>query len=482
MGILNNIKGWWQRMFRSAVKQHFGVEGIESRTMQDCIKQWLAIYQGSPEWVDEADDIKTINFAQTISEELAKLVALDIDVAFDGSRKEYMQQFYDRSVAPKLREWLEFGCAVGTVILKPNGEGVDFMTPDRFEVISRDGNHNINDIVFQGGYLENNQYYTKLERHMFWDANVRMPDEENYSRVTYYSIISKAFVSKVSTEIGTEIPLANTKWANINPEVHITKKNDDKLQSMLFGVFKMPTANNIDLDSPLGVSVFGKALEELKDLDIAYSRNSSEIYDSKRMVLVDERLVEMPSQKDKNGNIIRRKLKLPKYTRNVNSDSPNDFYQEINPNINIADRKAQIDFQLSLIGRKCGFSNGYFVLDEKTGMITATQVEADDRETIQTVKDVRDNLKTCLEDLFYAQSVFADLYGEAAVGDYETNYNFGDITYNYDEDKKTWWSYVQAGKVPAWMYFVKFEGMSEEEAKAMQEEVEPNEEGLFKAE
>ena len=33
-----------------------------------------------------------------------------------------------------------------------------------------------------------------------------------------------------------------------------------------------------------------------------------------------------------------------------------------------------------------------------------------------------------------------------------------------------WWQYVQAGKVPAWMYFVKFEGMTEEDAKAMAEE------------
>ena len=32
--------------------------------------------------------------------------------------------------------------------------------------------------------------------------------------------------------------------------------------------------------------------------------------------------------------------------------------------------------------------------------------------------------------------------------------------------------YVQAGKVPAWMYFVKFENMSEDEAKAMQAEIE----------
>ena len=36
------------------------------------------------------------------------------------------------------------------------------------------------------------------------------------------------------------------------------------------------------------------------------------------------------------------------------------------------------------------------------------------------------------------------------------------------------------GKVPAWQYFVKFEGMTEEEARAMVEEAQPAEQtGLF---
>ena len=35
---------------------------------------------------------------------------------------------------------------------------------------------------------------------------------------------------------------------------------------LLFGYFKMPLANLIDMGSPLGMSLFGNAMEELKDL------------------------------------------------------------------------------------------------------------------------------------------------------------------------------------------------------------------------
>ena len=482
MSIISAIKGWWNRMFSNAVKKNFGVSGIESKSMKDAIKTWLNVYQGNAPWVDPVEDIKSIGFAQKICATIAELTTLDIDVQFDGKRKEYMQKFYNSSVAPKLREWVEFGCACGSIILKPNGEGVDFVTPDRFEIIQKDGNHNITDIVFQDSYEADGKYYTKLERHRFWDADVRMQDSEEYTRMTYYTIENKAFVSKLSTEIGMPVDLKDTKWQKIKPEAHITKKNDEKLNSMLFGFFKMPGANNIDLDSPLGLSAFAKALEELKDLDVAYSRNSTEIYDSKRIVLVDERLVQMPSTKDSKGNIIRNKLHLPKFAKNVNADDQNSFYQEINPQINIEQRKQEIDFQLSLIGCKCGFSNGYFVLDEKTGMITATQVEADDRETIQLIKDTRDKLKICLEDLFYAQSVFADLYGLAPVGEYKINYDFGDITFNAEEDRARALQLANSGYFPKWYYLVRWEGFSEAEAKAMVEEAQPKEEGLFSEE
>ncbi len=467
-------------MFRNAVKREYNVSGVESEEMRSSIKSWIDAYQGMPEWLDAEDDIKTIKFAKKIAEAVANLTTLDIDVAFDGERKDYMQTFWEKSVKPRLRQWVEVGSAAGTIILKPNGKGVDLMTPDMFEVVDVDGNGNIRGIVFQDSYVSNNMYYTKLEYHRFWSALVRInPESEEYTETTYYTVTNKAFASKDSSSIGHPVRLADTKWANLKDETNIVKKNDNALESMLFGVFKMPSANDIDFNSPLGVSIFANAMEELRDLDIAYSRNATEIFASKRLVLLDERLVQLPSVMGPDGKVQKRRMKLPKYARNVNADDSASFYQEINPNINIEQRKQEIDFQLSLIGTKCGFSNGYFVLDGKTGMITATQVEADDRETIQLVKDVRDALKTCLNELFYAQSVFADLYGIAPVGNYEANYNFGDITYNYEEDKQSWWRYVTAGKVPAWMYFVKFEGMSEEEAKAMTAEAEPKDIGLF---
>ncbi|MDD6203212.1 MAG: hypothetical protein PUB13_09805 [Lachnospiraceae bacterium] len=226
------------------------------------------------------------------------------------------------------------------------------------------------------------------------------------------------------------------------------------------------------------MAIFSDAVEELKDLDIAYSRNTQEIYDSESIELLGETLIQRPGEKVN----APADVKLPHHVRRVPGTSEDDFYQAIERPLRTSDRLVGINHLLSEIGYKCGYSNGYFVLDQKTGMVTATQVESDDRRTIQLIKDIRDALQMCLDDLYYAQSVFADLYNLAPVGDYETVYDFGDITYNEDEDRMRWWQFVTNGKVPFWMYLVKFEGYSEKDAKEIEaagKEANKPDEGLF---
>ena len=172
---------------------------------------------------------------------------------------------------------------------------------------------------------------------------------------------------------------------------------------------------------------------------------------------------------------------MPSYIKLVDNETSatSDIYHEINPSLNTDVRLSGINALLSQIGYKIGFSNGYFVFNEQSGIQTATGVEAEQQRTVQFIKDVRDKLEACLDGLIYALDVFADLYGYAPVGAYEAVYDFGDITYNRDEDRARWWGYVVSGKVPAWRFFVKFEGMTEEDAKQMTQEAAPKAPTLF---
>ena len=464
--------------FKKQAEEDFNIQAAEFPEMESLINRCANIYRGAPEWLDDEDNIKTINFAKTVCSETARLTTLAIGIQIGGSARATWLQKQINKVYFQIRHWVEYGCAYGTVFIKPNGESLDVFTPADVMIVDYD-NQEIKGIIFKDSYTVGRKYYTRLEYHRFVETTV-----DGVTTYPYY-VSNRAYVSKSPQSIGNKIDLKQTKWADLMADTPpILKANGEKLDGPLFGVLRTPQANNVDISTPLGLPVFAEGIEELGDIDVAYSRNAGEIKDSQKIALLDDRLL-MPSgtpvsaMSPRGMENRRNEMKLPHYVKNVFGQDEKEFYQEINPQLNTDARLAGINALLSQLSYKCGFSSGYFVFNEKTGMVTATQVEADDRRTIQFIKDVRDKLEDCLNGVIYALNVFADLYDLTLVGVYETTYDFGDITYNREEDRARWWQYVVQGKVPAWLFFVKFEGMTEEEAKAMVKEAQPDEPKLF---
>lgn len=463
MGIITRIKGWINMIFKSKVKDDFDVESIVSVAVEKKLKECADIYKGEPYWLDEEDHIKTVNFAKAICSETARLTTLAIKIQVDGSaRGDYLQKLIEKYYF-KIREWVEFSCAHGTIILKATLDGVDCVLPGDYIVTDAvDGE--ITAVVFIDRKRKDKKYYTRLEYHRFIDD--------------VYWVTNKCYVGESENDLNTPVKIEKTPWNGL-----VEEKGIMGMTGPMYGVLKTPNANNIDPMSPMSLAIFNDAIEELKDLDIAYSRNAKEVYDSSRMVLLDsDRLLSSGTKVSMTSigfDNVRKEMKLPDYVKNVYGDGVKSFYQEVNPSLNTETRLTGINALLSQIGYKVGYSNGYFVFNEKTGMITATQVESDDRRTIQFIKDMRDKLEKCLSELIYAMDTFATLYKLAPVGAYEVVYDFGDITYNREEDRARWLSYAQTGKIPFWYYLVKFEGMTEEDAKQLVKEATPKEPTLF---
>jgi A118 family predicted phage portal protein len=434
----------------------FGVELISSPDMNTALQRWDNISTGKPSWLSATDDIVTVNMAKHISDYRARLVMLDIGIAISGSaRGDYLQTLADE-LLKHLPDKIAEANRLGGVMIKWNGRAWDFILPGNFGITEKDDNGNIVGAIFASHTAEGRTHYTRLEYHRFEGT-----DENRVYRVT-----NKAFKNQADPKgnlmLGSEVPLTSIGlWAHMAPEVYISK-----LEKPLFAYYRLPGANTVDSSSPLGMSVFANAITELKAIDVGISRMNAEVEDSKHITFVGQQVI---------MNAVNRNTELPRFVQGLGmglNDSETSSVHEHVPTMLTDQRIKDLNFNLSMAGVKCGFSEGVFVLDGQTGMITATQVEADDRDTIQTIKHDRDALKDALEQAFYGANAFATLYGLAPVGDYDINFNFGDITYNYEEDKASWKSYVSQGWVPKWLYFVKFEGYSEEEAKALVAEAE----------
>lgn len=450
-------------LLKNRAKEEFDIRPITSAEVERLLERCARIYRGTPDWVDEDERIKTINFAKSICSETARLATMGIGIHVDGTaRAEWLQTQIDGDYF-QLRRWAEYAAAFGTVILKPNGKGIDLFTPGQF-VVTDQSNGRITGVVFHSQEVSESgkRYYNRLEYQRWGDDGK-------------YWISNRCYVGDTPNDSGKPISIEKTPWAGLAEEVAV-----EQTEKELFAVLRMPQANHIDISSPFGLPVFAEALEELKDLDIAYSRNAGEIKDSERITLVDDRLLMQSGRPVRGAG--RTDVKLPRYAKKVYGQGKDDFYQEINPELNTDSRLKGINALLSQIGYKCGFSNGYFVFNESTGIQTATGVEAEQQRTIQFIKDVRDQLESCLNDLLYALDAFASLYALAPPGEYEAVYDFGDITYNREEDKARWYGYVTAGKIPFWYYLMRFEGFPEEEAKELEAAAQPKTPTLFEEE
>lgn len=476
MGLINTIKRWFGMVFGNKAREEFDVQSITSGDMQNFLSKCSDIYHGRPDWVDVYKDIKTVNFAKFICSETAKLstLGLKVEIEGDSTRVKAIQKQIDEA-KKNVRQWVEYAGAYGTVILKPNGKSVDCILPNRY-LITEESNGNIDGAVFffQEVSSDRKTFWTRLEYHRFVND--------------VYVITNRCFSGKTENDLNEIVDIKETPWAYLAEEVAI--KNIDQ---PLFGVLKMPSANSIDIDSPLAMPIFAEAIEELKDLDIAYSRNAKEIKDSSRIVLLDaDRLI--PSK----GNNMNPKawsvkigeMGLPNFVRNVLGDGANSIYEEINPELNTEVRIKGINALLSQIGFKCGFSNGYFVFNESTGFTTATQVTSDQARTIQLIKDIRHNIDSALIDLVKAINVFEDLYGSSGHLDItdttETpelertiHVHFDPIYTNEEEDRQRALQLTNSGYYPKWYYLHMWEGLSEEDAKALTEEAQPKQTGLF---
>lgn len=445
----------------------FGVNLITSSEMNNAIRKWHNTSAGRPSWLNPEDDIKSsVNMAKHISDTRAKLTTLDIGITISGSaRADYLNNVVQELVK-QLPNKIADADRLGGVLFKWNGETWDFILPGEFGITAVDHNGNISGIIVPAFETQNGYYYTRLEYHRYENKDENGP---------VYVVTNKAFRNHMnvngSFSLGRPVSLSSVSaWAHIQEEVRISN-----LEKPLFAFYRVPGSNTIDKTSPLGLSVFENAMTELEDIDIAIARKGLEIKDSKHITFVGQALIKTAEKKS---------IKLPRFVKGVGvglSDNETKSIHEHVPTLLTEQRIKDINFNLSMAGVKCGFSEGVFVLDGQTGMITATQVESDDRDTIQTIKNDRDALKTAVEQAIKAADAIATLYGTAPEGDYETAFNFGDITYNYEEDKAAWKSYASMGWAPKWLYFVKFEGMSEEEAKKMVAEAEKaqREPGLF---
>ncbi len=461
-------------LFKTNAEKEFGVDIISSDFMEIAQTEWQNIIKGRPYWT--SDDVRTINFAKFLCYYTSKKTCLDLNVTISGSdRADYINQCISAMIKKSIRDKVEDACGAGGIILKPSGTynpagAIDYVMPGSFAVTEKNSNGDILGIIFIDRQVKGDDYYTRLEYQHFTSAISE--DGENTGRT--YSIENKAFKSRGSDSLGRSIALTDVpEWKDVPESITISN-----VEKPLFGYFKMPYNNTIDYASPEGVAVFANCIEELRNLDVAWSRKDDEVFDSQHLTFIDENAL---LKRDTNTGD-KKRLELPRFVKGLKHGvDANSTIDEHIPTMLTEQRVADINSILSMISTKAGFSQGQFVLDRKTGVATATEIESDDSETVETINDIRASLKSAMKDLIYALDKYCDVFFDMPSGYVnaldenvadEDVFYFKDLLASFEQDRTRAYQLMTNGVYSKRKYLKEYEGFNDKEIDEMFAEIE----------
>lgn len=420
--LLSLIKGVIRKLIPyKDIEQVEHIESPLSPEMIDALDDWYLLYLNKAPWL-KPDTVKSRNLPAFISSELARSITLELEWNITGKsasgntqdaggkeltnpRSEYLKAEFGKCIA-KLREKLEQGLASGGMTIRPYPKDghiyFDWTMAWGLYPLSFGDDGQLSDVIFRDTYTEGRTIYTRLERHRVEGENVK--------------ITQRAFKSNMRDTIGTEIPLSSVpQWSNLEPEATVTAA-----EGQLFGWYKVASANCIDIDSPMGVSCYAKAVDVIKEADLQYSRLLWEYEGSELAIDVDPMVLK--PKKDGTGSEMPRLNQ--RLFRGVDRGA-DDSYDVFSPQIRDASLISGLNKLYESVEDLCGLSRGT-ISDANVDARTATELKINRQRSYATVSDNQKALEHCLRDVIRAMDKFATIYNLAPEGEYDVSFSWDD--------------------------------------------------------
>ena len=302
----------------------------------------------------------------------------------------------------KMQESIEEGLALGGQALKVWAEArhdedgneipdtrkimIGYAMADQFIPISWD-NAKVTEGVFVSRIAKGGYYYTRLEWHR-WNGLTYVITNE-----LYRSEMQKGKNSDESQDIlGVRYPLSE-----IYP--YLDEVTEIPVEESLFTYWRTPIANNLDDNSPLGMSIYGNSLETLHALDICFDSFVREFRLGKKRIIVPARAVRSVVDPT-SGKVCRYFDANDETYEALASDSPDDLkIQDNSVELRVDEHVSAINAFLSILCLQTGFSAGTFTFDQHGGLKTATEVVSENSKTYKTIKTIQKQIRPAVEHL-----------------------------------------------------------------------------------
>lgn len=355
---------------------------VQSSLMREKTREWWEVFRGNYSRGDRY--FSPLPMAYISTAYLARLATSEIKFELQDER---LNAYVQKNLVPELDRIVQLTLVGGYTVIKPymteSGEVFfDIAASDDFIPIAFDENGHIIEGIFSERVRYNDKIYVRREHHRFYGG--------------VHKIDNSAFLFGTHERVPlTEIP----RWSEL------AECGEIPSDIPMIATFRTPYANNIDLESPLPVSMFANSVNTLREIDAAHSEYIAEFRKMRAKVFADETVL--------NG---ARGI-TDDYFVTIDGDGVSPVNKQIMtyaPPIREEAHKAAINTELGLYEMQIGVSSGTFTFGKK-GLVTATQVLSEDRTTFNSVAQIQRQLRSALETVAAITVRLARFYGYDAI-------------------------------------------------------------------
>lgn len=373
-----------------------------SGRMQSALELWERIYRDEAEW--QKQRVRSLRIPSAVVKEIKRLTL-----------KEFIAQISDaeldaafQAMIPVLRRKLDYGLAVGGLLLKPywtpNGLRVDLVTQNQYLPV-RYSEDTCDSAACPETVTLGRTSYTRIELHTYDRAKQT------------HTVENRCFRSDNPAYIGRECSLTEVPdWASLLPHKVYTNAPQP-----LFAVFQMPDANSIDPDSPLGISAFADAVGFIRDADEHWERILWELESSERAIDASEDFFRL-----KDGKPVLPRGRERMYRTFQSSPNKNDnIFSTFSPEIRDSSYFSAFNQILRRIESCSGLAYGFLSQVEDVEK-TAEEIKSSKQRSFDRVHDIQEALRVTLTQTVGAMRYLRDYYENRSTGEPTLTCTFGD--------------------------------------------------------
>lgn len=463
-----SIKRWFMKLLQIA-QEIVPEASINSDYYNNHIAVWKALYQGYYEpWHkltlknNKTRDMSSMQVAKMICEEMSNLVFTEkVELVFDNKvvgdyvKKVLKDNGYQINQSQLIEYMFALGGGVNKAYRKNGKTVIDYVTADNFIPVEWDN------VRITAGI---SMTVTKRDKfnYILTEKSSLQPSEKgkNLTKAVLEYKLFKQKANQPDTK-GVEV-LLKELYPTLAPIMFI-----DPSVVPLFSYLKPNIGNNIDMNSPLGISIFANSKDTMKSLDICFDSFQREFTLGRKRITVPSHMLK--AVKDPlTGEVFRYFDDSQDVYEGLNIDAEDKFkLEDKTQELRVEEHVAAINAFLNILCIQIHVSPGFISFDGESGLKTATEVISENSKTYKTKtkqeQAIEQNTRDLVEIIVTIGKAYSELIGPSK---YELTVKFDD---SIIEDKAAMklqdQMEVGLGLMSKVDYIVKWHGKTEAQAK-----------------